>query len=273
MSRRSLRSALVLSAALAVAATAAGCAEEVNTGGDTQAGGEITLKEEGFLTTCTHLPYSPFQFTEGDQTVGFDVDLVNLVAENLGVKQKIFDTPFEGIQSGESLNTGQCDVAAAAMTINPTRQAVMDFSVGYFDANQALLVKKGSGIDSLEKLRGKKLGVQQGTTGETYATENKDKYGYEIVQFEDLALEQSAVKTGQIDAGINDNSVHYDFVKTNPDVEVTTEFKTGEQYGVAVRKGNGALLAKVNEVITAAKADGRYDSIYQKWFNKLPESK
>ncbi|MDQ0378073.1 ABC transporter substrate-binding protein [Amycolatopsis thermophila] len=273
MSRRSLRNALVLSAALAVAATATACAEKVGSGGDTQAGGQITFKEFGFLTTCTHLPYAPFQFTEGDKTVGFDVDLVDLVAQNLGVQQKIFDTPFEGIESGESLNTGQCDVAAAAMTITPTRQSVMDFSVGYFDANQALLVKKGSGIDSLEKLRGKKLGVQQGTTGEDYANQNKAQYGYEVVQFEDLALEQSAVKTGQIDAGINDNAVHYEFLKTNPDVEVTTEFKTGEQYGVAVRKGNGALLAKVNEVINAAKADGRYDAIYQKWFNRLPESK
>jgi len=273
VARRTLRNALVLSAALAFALTTAGCAEEVSTGGNTEAGDEITFKEQGFLTTCTHLPYAPFQYTEGDQTVGFDVDLVNLVAENLGVQQKIFDTPFDGIESGESLNTGQCDVVAAAMTITPERQAVMDFSAGYFDADQALLVKKGSGIDSLDKLRGKKLGVQLGTTGEDYANENKDKYGYEVVQFEDLALEQTAVKTGQVDAGINDNGVHYAFVTTNPDVEVTTEFETGEQYGVAVRKGNGALLAKVDEVINAAKADGRYDAIYQKWFGKLPDSK
>lgn len=270
MSPRSLRTVLVWSAVLAVTAA---CAQEVNTGGDTQAGGEIAVKEAGFLTTCTHLPYAPFQFSQGDKTVGFDVDLVDFIAQNLGVQQKIFDTPFEGIESGESLNTGQCDVAAAAMTITPERQAVMDFSAGYFDANQALLVEKGSGIDSLEKLRGKKLGVQQGTTGEEYAEANKAQYGYETVQFEDLALEQTAVKTGQVDAGINDNGVHYDFVKTNPDVEVTTEFETGEQYGIAVRKGNGALLAKVNEVINAAKADGRYDMIYQKWFNKLPEQK
>jgi polar amino acid transport system substrate-binding protein len=270
---RRLTRALTLLPALALAVTAASCAEEVNTGGDTEAGGEITLIREGTLTTCTHLPYKPFQFTEGGQTVGFDVDLVDLVAEELGVKQEIADTSFESIESGAALDTGQCDLAAAAMTINDIRAKVMDFSDGYYDANQALLVKKDSGIEGLEDLRGKVLGVQLGTTGEQYAEEHKDEFGYTTRQFEDLALLETAVKTGQITAGINDNSVLYDFVKSNPDVEVTTEFETGEEYGIAVRKGNGALLAKVNEVLDAAKQDGRYDEIYEKWFGKKPESK
>ncbi|EIF01123.1 transporter substrate-binding domain-containing protein [Saccharomonospora glauca] len=272
MARRLTR-ALTLLPALALAATAASCAEEVNTGGDTEAGGEISLIKEGTLTTCTHLPYKPFQFTEGGKTVGFDVDLVDLVAEELGVKQEIFDTSFESIESGAALDTGQCDLAAAAITINEKRQRVMDFSEGYYDANQALLVKKGSGISDLSDLKGKVLGVQLGTTGEAYAEEHKEEFGYTTRQFEDLALLETAVKTGQIAAGINDNSVLYDFVKDNSDVEVTTEFETGEKYGIAVRKGNGALVAKINEVLDAAKQDGRYDEIYEKWFGKKPESK
>ncbi|MGW9477175.1 basic amino acid ABC transporter substrate-binding protein [Saccharomonospora azurea] len=272
MARRLTR-ALTLLPAFALAVTAASCAEEVNTGGDTEAGGEITLMREGALTTCTHLPYKPFQFTEDGKTVGFDVDLVDLVAEDLGVKQEISDVSFESIESGAALDTGQCDLAAAAMTINDVRAKVMDFSEGYYDANQALLVKKGSDITDLADLKGKVLGVQLGTTGEQYAEEHKEEFGYTTRQFEDLALLETAVKTGQIDAGINDNSVLYDFVKSNPDVEVTTEFETGEEYGIAVRKGNGALLAKVNEVLDAAKQDGRYDEIYEKWFGKKPETK
>ncbi|PXY32703.1 transporter substrate-binding domain-containing protein [Prauserella muralis] len=273
MARRLNLRALVLLPALALAATVAGCAEEVNPGSDSQAGGEIQLVKEGQLTTCTHLPYPPFQFTQNGKTVGFDVDLVDLVAEDMGVKQEIFDTSFEGIESGQSFETGQCDLAAAAITINDKRDRVMDFSDGYFDANQALLVKKGSGIDGLEKLRGKTLGVQLSTTGEDYAEENKDKYGYKVRQFEDLALLQTAVKTGQVQAAINDNSVLYDFVKKNPDTEVTAEFETGEEYGIAVASGNGALRSKINEVLAAAKQDGRYDAIYEKWFGKKPESK
>lgn len=272
VARRLHTRALILLPALALAATAAACAEEVNPGEDSQAGGEVSLINEGKLTTCTHLPYPPFQFTQDGKTVGFDVELVDLVAKDLGVQQEIFDTSFEGIESGASFDTGQCDLAAAAITITETRDKVMDFSDGYFDANQALLVKKGSGIDGLGKLRGKVLGVQLGTTGEDYAEENRAKHGYTVRQFEDLALLQTAVKTGQIDAGINDNSVLYDFVKNNPDTEVTAEFETGEEYGIAVRTGNNALRSKINEVIAAAKQDGTYDEIYEKWFGRKPDS-
>ncbi|MFF5985723.1 ABC transporter substrate-binding protein [Prauserella flavalba] len=272
MARRLHTRALILLPALALAATAAACAEEVNPGDDSQAGGEVSLINEGKLTTCTHLPYPPFQFTQDGKTVGFDVDLVDLVAKDLGVQQEIFDTSFEGIESGASFDTGQCDLAAAAITITDTRDKVMDFSDGYFDANQALLVKKGSGIDGLDKLQGKVLGVQLGTTGEDYAEENKAKHGYTVRQYEDLALLQTAVKTGQIDAGINDNSVLYDFVKNNPDTEVTTEFETGEEYGIAVRTGNNALRSKINDVLAAAKQDGTYDEIYEKWFGRKPDS-
>lgn len=266
VARRSSLRALVLLPAVALAATVVSCAEEVNPGGDTEAGGEISLVKEGKLVTCTHLPYPPFQFTEGGETVGFDVELVDLVAEELGVEQEIFDTPFEGIESGAAFENGDCDVAAAAMTINDKRKRVMDFSEGYFDANQALLVQKDSGIQSLEDLRGKELGVQSATTGESYAMEHEEEFGYTLRQFEDLALMQTAVKTGQIAAGINDNTVLYEFVEGNPDTEVTEEFETGEQYGIGMRKGNGALKAKVDEVLAAAREDGRYDAIYEKWF-------
>ena len=252
----------------------AGCGgDDEGTGGSTAAGTEgsgIELVNEGQLTTCTHLPYEPFQFERGGEIVGFDVDLVDLVAEDLGVEQKIVDTPFETIQSGEDLNAGKCDLAAAGMTITDVRKQNLDFSDPYFEATQALITKKGSGIDSLEKLKGKKLAVQAATTGEEYATKNaKD---VELVQFEDLGLLLSAVKTGQVDAGINDNGVVYDFAKKNPDTEVTTEFDTGEQYGVGVRKGNTALLEKVNEVIATSREDGSYDKIYETWFGTKPAS-
>lgn len=271
MTRRPTRKVLALLPALALAATAAGCAQEINTGEGSKPGDEVKLLTEGELRTCTHLPYPPFQFSQGGKTVGFDVDLVDAVAKELGAKQTINDTSFEGIESGQNLKNGDCDVAAAAMTITPEREKVMDFSEPYLDADQALLVKKGSGIDSLEKLRGKKLGVQLGTTGEEYANKNKAKYGYEVVQFEDLALEQTAVKTGQIDAGINDNGVHFGFVKKNPDTEVSTEFDTGDQYGIAVRTGNGALRGKINEVLKKVRQDGTYDELWKKWFGRTPD--
>lgn len=265
MSRWSLPLVATATAAGLLAATTA-CTSTKAGGGD---GSEISLVNDGKLTTCTHLPYEPFQFKKGNEIVGFDVDLVDLVAEELDVEQKIVDTPFEGIQSGEDLNAGKCDLAAAGMTINDVREKNLDFSAPYFDATQALIVKKDAKYGSLEDLKGKKLGVQQATTGAQYAEDNAE--GVEKVQFEDLALLLTAVKTGQVDAGINDNGVLYDYVRQNKDTKVTTEFETGEQYGIGVRTGNDALRKKIGEVIKKAKSDGSYDKIYKKWFGKAPE--
>lgn len=249
---------------------ASGCATPVNQG---SGGSNIPLVQSGKLVTCTHLSYKPFQFSEGDKTVGFDVDLVDLVAKDLGVTQQIFDTPFETITSGTSFNANQCDLAAAGMTITDERKQAIDFSDPYFNAEQALLVKKGSNLKSLADLKGKKLGVQQDTTGEKYANDNAAANGYTVVQFEDLPLSETAVRTGAVDAVINDNGVLYDYAKEFPDTEVTTEFPTNEKYGIGVKKGNTALLTKINEVLKKAKDNGEYDKIYEKWFGKKPTSK
>jgi len=228
------------------------------------------LVQDGRITTCTHLPYRPFQYTRSGKVVGFDVDMIDLVAKKIGVKQEIIDTPFEGIQSGEDLNARKCDIAAAAMTITPERQEKIAFSEPYFDADQALLTKKGSGIDSLEALSGKTLGVQSGTTGKDYATENAKSA--KLKDYEDLALQLSAVQNGQVDAAINDIPVLLDFAKNNDDVEVTASFKTGEKYGFGLKKGTSDELKKVVDgEIAAARQDGTYDRIYEKWFGRKPE--
>lgn len=230
----------------------------------------VELVQEGKLVTCTHLPYEPFQFQQGDEIVGFDVDVVDAIAEDLGVEQEIVDTPFETIQSGEDLNAGKCDLAAAGMTITDVREENLDFSDPYFEATQALLTTKGSGYASLEDLAGKKLGVQSGTTGSDYATENATDA--ELVTFEDLGLLLTAVQSGQVDAGINDNGVLYDFANQNDDVEVTAEFDTGEQYGIGVRTENTALLEQVNATLERIRDDGTYDAIYEEWFGTAPSS-
>ena len=265
-----------LAAGLAIVAAAlvlAAC------GGDDNAGGgsgdsSVDLVNSGQLTTCTHLPYRPFQFEQGGEIVGFDVDVIDLVAKRLGVEQAIVDTPFEGIQSGEDLNARKCDIAAAAMTITPERQEKIAFSDPYFDANQALLVEKGSGIKTFDDLEGETLGVQSGTTGKMYAEENAVPAGVELKDYEDLALELSAVKSGQIPAAINDIPVLLDYAKQNPDVEVTATFETGEQYGFGMKKGTSEeLQSVVNEVIQKAKSDGTYDRLYEKWFGQKPDTR
>jgi polar amino acid transport system substrate-binding protein len=262
----------VMVLALSLAVAAAGCAKK-DTGTTTTSG--VKLIRQGKLVTCTHLPYAPFQSKDSSgKVVGFDVDLIDLVARKLKVTQEIVDTPFEGIKSGQDLNAGKCDVAAAGMTITEDRKKVLDFSDPYFDATQALLVATGKGYRSLADLNGMKVGVQSGTTGEDYVKKQaKEKnLTVEIVSYRDLAAEQQALATGQIQAAVNDLPVWSEYIKENPGrFVVSAEFNTGEQYGFAVRKGaNPELLKAVNDSIAAARKDGTYDRIYEKWIGKKP---
>jgi polar amino acid transport system substrate-binding protein len=242
-------------------------------GGDGSATGmhrAVSLIGDGEITTCTHLSYRPFEFKQGAKVVGFDVDMVDLVAEKVGVTQRIVDTPFEGIQSGADLNARKCDIAAAAITITPERQKKIAFSAAYFDADQALLVKKASGIKSLEALRGRAIGVLSATTGKLYA-ENHAPAGVRIKTYKDLTLLLRGVDSGQIAAAVNDIPVLLDYVKQHPQLQVAARFDTGEHYGLAMSKvGSHALRQTVNDAIRQARTNGTYDRIYAKWFGAKP---
>jgi len=227
----------------------------------------VKLVEDGTLTICTHLPYEPFEFTDSGEVVGFDIDVLTIGADAEGLDTNVVDIPWETIVSGEALNTEQCDVAAGAMTINEEREAVMDFTDPYFEATQAMVTKTGSDVADLADLAGKRIAVQEGTTGEEYVRANAPE-GAEIVSYEDSVLMMQAVKTGKADAGVNDNGLLYNFINQNPDVEVVTEFKTGEEYGFSVKKdGNDDLLTVLNDAIADKDA---YDAAYEQWFGETP---
>lgn len=264
MSRRTIPATLsvaALTAALAACGGGSGTAPSAAPGG-------VELVNPGALTVCTSLPYEPFQFQQGDEIVGFDVDMIDLVAERLGVTQEIVDTPFDSIQTGISFDTGACDIGAAAMTITDVRDENIDFSDPYFEATQALMVPPGSDVAGPEQLPGRRLGVQNATTGAQYATENFPDV--EQVVFDDLGLLLTAVQTGEVDAAINDNAPLLDFANKNPGFTVTAEFDTGEQYGFGVRTGNTALQEAINASIADARADGTYDRLFAQWFPAAP---
>jgi polar amino acid transport system substrate-binding protein len=241
-------------------------------GGQSSAKG-VPLVKAGQVTTCTHLPYPPFQSEINGKVQGFDVALIDLVAGNLGVKQAIVDTPFENFKTGAFLNSGQCDLAAAGMTITPERKKNVDFSDPYFDATQAVLVDKKSGVNSLAdvKAKGKKLGAQAQTTGEEYAA----KQGFDSVSFESSDAVLNGLRTGQVQAVIIDYPVVQGWLKDKANADafkVVDNLNTGEQYGFTVKKGNTKLLAEINKAIKQAKADGTYKKLYEKWIGPYPAS-
>jgi polar amino acid transport system substrate-binding protein len=233
----------------------------------------VHVVKAGQLTTCTHLPYPPFQSEVGGKVQGFDVSLIDLVAKNLGVKQQIVDTPFENFKTGAFLNSGQCDLAAAGMTITPERKKNVDFSDPYFEATQAVLVARSSGLTSLAdvKVKGKKLGAQAQTTGEDYA---KSK-GYDPISFESSDAVLNGLRTGQVQAVVIDYPVVQGWLKDKANADkfrIVDNLKTGEQYGFTVKKGNKPLLDAINKALKDAKADGTYKKIYEKWIGPYDAS-
>ncbi len=270
---RRTRAALAAMTALAALSVSA-CANYSTTtpgasGSAAASGATVPLVQPGKLLVCTHLSYKPFQYREGSKVVGFDVDIMDLVAKKLNVTQEIVDIEFAQITSGAVFAAKKCDAGAAAVTVTDKRKEAVLFSDPYFKATQALITKDSS-VTDLASLKGKKLGVQSDTTGLEYAEKNKAQYGYEIVVFDDMPSELAAVLAGTVAAGINDNGVVYDYAKENPTMKVVKEFDTGEVYGMLFDKNNQALAKLTNDALTQAKSDGTYATIYKKWFNAEP---
>ncbi len=233
----------------------------------------VSLIKPGTLLVCTHLSYKPFQFKdEAGKVVGFDVDLMDLVAKKLSATQEIVDIAFDQITSGAVFAAKKCDAAAGAVTITDARKQAVDFSDPYFEATQALIVKADSSFTDLASLKGKTIAVQTDTTGQIYAEKNKEANGYTIKVFEDMPSQLAAVLAGTVQAGINDNGVVFDYAKTNPTTKVVKEFDTGEQYGFLAQKGNTAMIGVINEVLATSKKDGTYNEIYKKWFGSEPKA-
>jgi polar amino acid transport system substrate-binding protein len=263
--RRTLR-ALVGGLALALALTACGSDDGGGDGGDGgSASSDLQLINDGQLTVCSDIPYPPFEMEKGGDYSGFDMDLMKKIADGLELKLVVQDSAFEGLQSGLSLNSNQCDVVASAMTITDAREKNLDFTAGYYDSKQSLLVPADSDIASIDDLSGKKVGVQQGTTGQSYTKDNAPDDA-EIIAFPSDGEMYQAIQAGQVDALLQDLPVNLDHTKDGK-FKIVEEYTTDEQYGFAVKQGNTALKDAINEQLQALRDDGTYDEIYNQYFS------
>ena len=226
----------------------------------------LDLISDGTLTVCSDVPYPPFEDFDTSSPSGFkgfDVDVVQHIADSLGLQLTIKDSSFDALQGGLALNAGQCDLAASAMTINDEREAKLDFSDPYYDSEQSLLVPADSDIATIADLAGKKVGVQTATTGKTYAEQNAT--GAEIIAFPSDAEMYQAIKAGQVDALLQDLPVNVEHTKDGS-YTIVEKYETDEHYGFAMKTGNTALVDAVNAELAAMHADGSYDEIYNTYF-------
>jgi polar amino acid transport system substrate-binding protein len=220
----------------------------------------------------TDAAYAPFESqNEKAEIVGFTIDVVKAAAAKAGIEIKFVNTPWEGIFN--ALIQGDRDMVASSVSITAERRQTMDFSDPYFDAVQLIVVNGNNKVASFAELKPLKVGVQTGTSGDEVVTKLQGKTSANIKRFESAPLALKELEAGGIDAVVADNGVVEHYVANNPGGKfktVTDKAFVPEQYGIAIKKGNAELVAKVNQGLAAIKADGSYAGIYKKYFGSEP---
>ena len=260
----------VLAAALALFAAGCGGDEEP---AETTAGGEQQALEtvtEGTLTIGSDIPFAPFEYREGGELTGFDVELAEEMAQRLGLEVEWVDTSFDTIFT--QLASGQFDMVASATTITDERRNQVSFTEPYYAAQQAMTINTAETPDaqSVEDLQaGQVVAVQRGTTGETWAQENLPE-GVDVRSFPEAPDTYTALEAGNVAAVIFDEPSAVTEVAQREDLEIVQVIDTGERYGFPVDPRNEQLLTELDRVLAEIKEDGTYQEIYDS-FEDLPE--
>jgi polar amino acid transport system substrate-binding protein len=260
-----------------VLVTAAACGEgdtEVDDPG-TDTGGqpevEFTTLTDGTLKVGSCLDYKPFEYFEKgeEEPTGFDVEITEAIAAELDLEvewtKANFDTIFTALQGG------QFDMVAAASTITPEREEIVAFSSPYFNARQGLSVQAGGEIASQADVgEGHVIGVQKGTTGETWATENLVPNGAKIKSFKGAPDAFADLEAGNVDAVVNDEGSSIAEVEARSGLEVIEAIDTDEHYGLALSQDNPELKEAVDAALATIIENGTYEEIFLKYFPDLP---
>jgi peptide/nickel transport system substrate-binding protein len=223
----------------------------------------------GKLTIGMNAEYPPFEMVdEAGEIVGFDADLFDAIAKAAGLEFEFVNTRRDGIFV--ALASGEFDAVISAATITEERAKTVDFSDPYFNAGQMIAVRASeTQIMVAEDLASKKVGVQLGTTGDIWLTEQTEA---EVARYDENTLAFQALAAGDVDAAVADGPTVIEIVKANPEMKlkVLDGVYTEEEYGIAVRKDRPEVLAAINAGLAAVKGLGMYDEIYDKWFG-VPE--
>jgi polar amino acid transport system substrate-binding protein len=270
MSRTRFWLVLGLVALMATAFVAAGCGDDDDDdgGGETTAaaGEDLGTINEGSLFIGVDTPYPPFEQGQPPNVTGYDIDVLNTIAENLGLEVEYQDTGFATIF--RDVAAGQFDTAAAASTIKPGREKVVDFTDPYYSSATALLVAEDSDIASVDDLGGAIVGVQDGTVQEEFANNETD--AGEVRAFPEGTTAISALLTGQVDAALIDEAVAADAVEKQGGMEIVESIPGEDLFGFAVAPQNDALREAMNEQLAAMKEDGTLSELYNKTFGSEP---
>lgn len=249
-------------AVITAMAFSVGCSKKTETE-NTQTEAPAQNAEGGKLIMATNAEFPPYEFNESQEIKGIDVEIMNAVAQSMGKELQIEDMAFDSIIP--AITAGKADVGAAGMTVTEERLLNVDFSDTYITASQSIIIKAdNTEITKADDLVNKKIGVQQGTTGDIYsgdvegATVERYLKGFEAVQ---------ALAQGKIDAVVIDDQVAKALAEGNQEVKVLGEPFTTEEYAIVVKKGNTELLEKINASLKELKESGKLQEIVDKYIS------
>ena len=219
-------------------------------------------KDENVLVMGTNAAFPPYEFVDDNNNiVGIDAEIAAAVAEKLGKKLQIKDMEFDSLLT--AVQSGAIDFALAGMTVNDERKLTVDFSDTYATGVQVVIVKNDSAIATVDDLEGKMIGVQAGTTGDIYCT---DDFGQDNVkQYNNGALAVAALKNGQVDCVVIDNEPAKNFVKANEGLKILDTEYAVEDYAAAISKENKQLQDDFNKALKELKDEGKIAEIIEKY--------
>ena len=242
-----------------MALSMAGCSEQTS---DPDAPVAPAKSSDSALVMATNAEFPPYEYKDGENIVGIDVEIAQAIADKLGMELVVEDMAFDSII--EAVKSGKADVGIAALTIEEERLADVNFSDPYTTAAQVVIIKAGNEIDFPGDLVGKMVGVQLGTTGAEYAGDIEDA----VVEEYNLGVEAvQALADGKIDAVIIDRDPANVFVSQIGGLTILDEEFTLEDYAIAVSKDNDELLEKINASLAELESSGKLQEIIDKYIS------
>ncbi|EJL90639.1 arginine ABC transporter substrate-binding protein [Pantoea sp. BIGb0393] len=233
------------------------------------AGLSLSASAAQTLRFATEASYPPFEFVDSDNKIqGFDVDLANALCKEMDATCTFTNQAFDSLIP--SLKFRRFDAVMAGMDITPDREKQVLFSKPYYD-NSAIFIAQKDKVADVAALKGKRVGVQNGTTHQKYLS---DKHSdITVVPYDSYQNAVLDLKNGRIDAVFGDTAVVNEWLKQNANLAPLGEKVTDKDYfgtglGIAVRQGNTELQGKFNAALEKIKADGTYKTIYSKWFQQ-----
>ncbi|HFI0462449.1 TPA: ABC transporter substrate-binding protein/permease [Streptococcus suis] len=233
----------------------------------------IGVKADDTIDIVFDNAYAPFEFKDSDQIYkGLDVDIINEVAKRSGwtMNQSFpgFDAAVNAVQAGSA------DALMAGTTITEARKKVFTFSDPYFDTKIVIATTKANTISSYKDLKGKTVGVKNGTAAQNFLEENKDKYGYNVKTFDTGDLMYNSLSTGAVDAVMDDEAVIQYAIQQGQDLSIDIAGEAIGSFGFSVKKGSQYeyLVEDFNKALAAMKEDGTYDQIMNKWLGSSTAS-